>query len=132
MGKKLKRSKEQKIALQFRRVQNRLSALATTDELILQGLLLGGRSTASEVATEVQLTSGSMTAAINRLVKLGLVERQRTDLDRRKVYLDLTETGRDAAKISFKAQQKELKKVLKDFTERELALMAGILKRLQD
>ena len=132
MGKKLKRSKEQKIALQFRRVQNRLSALATTDELIMQHLLLGGRSTASEVATEVQLTSGSMTAAINRLVKLGLVERQRTDLDRRKVYLDLTETGRDAAKISFKAQQKELKKVLKDFTERELALMAGILKRLQD
>ena len=131
MGKKVKRSKEQKITLQFRKVHHKLSGLFATDQLILQELGLHGVSTASDLATRVQLTSGSMTAAINRLEKLELIRRAKSDLDRRKVYVELTPLGEDELKTGSKLQQKALKAVFGEFTDRELALMSGILKRLE-
>ena len=48
----------------------------------------------SEVARRLNATAGTMTGIVDRLEKLGFVERQRDAADRRVIRLRLTETGR--------------------------------------
>lgn len=48
------------------------------------------RKTSSEVAKELSITVGTLTVAINNLVKKGYVERLRSEDDRRVVKLGLT------------------------------------------
>ena len=129
--KKLKRNSDQKLALQLRRINLAMAPLLTTDLLILQELAMKGTLAATELARKVQLTSGSMTAALNRLEKGELVARVTTDLDRRKVFVKLTEEGKAEVIKGNARQQKELKKLLGDFSEREVVLLSGLMKRLR-
>lgn len=48
------------------------------------------KKTTSEVAKELSITVGTLTTAINKLVKKGYVERIRSEDDRRVVKLGLT------------------------------------------
>jgi DNA-binding MarR family transcriptional regulator len=52
----------------------------------------GGRLTAGQLAEATGLTSGAMTAAIDRLEQLGYARRVRDPDDRRRVLVELTET----------------------------------------
>jgi DNA-binding MarR family transcriptional regulator len=52
----------------------------------------GGRLTAGQLAEATGLTSGAMTAAIDRLEQLGYARRARDPDDRRRVLVELTET----------------------------------------
>lgn len=127
--KKVKRSAEQKIRCQLRTLDHRLSEAGETDFLILQELAMKGELPATKLAGRVGLTSGSMTAALNRLEKAGSLKRRRTPLDRRCVLVSLTDRGRETALVEHKRQQKRLKKALGVFSERELSLFSGLLKR---
>ncbi|MDR1567985.1 MAG: MarR family transcriptional regulator [Streptococcaceae bacterium] len=50
--------------------------------------------TSSEVAHELSVTKGTLSVSINNLVKKNYVERVRSELDRRVVYLRLTKRGK--------------------------------------
>jgi len=52
------------------------------------------RVTAGQLAQAASLTTGAVTTAVDRLVKAGLVRRERGEDDRRKVYIELTPQGR--------------------------------------
>ncbi len=58
--------------------------------------------TMSAVAEKLDITMGTLTVAINHLVKKGYVNKVRNELDRRVFMLSLTERG----KALFKAHQK--------------------------
>jgi DNA-binding MarR family transcriptional regulator len=56
-----------------------------------------GRLTAGEIATETGLSSGAVTALLDRLERVGYVRRIRDPGDRRRVFVELTETARKLA-----------------------------------
>jgi DNA-binding MarR family transcriptional regulator len=66
--------------------------------IALGNLAAEGPSTPTQMARRPQLATASVTALIDRLEHLGLVARRRHRTDRRKVVVDLSETGHNAAR----------------------------------
>ncbi|MCP8970483.1 MarR family winged helix-turn-helix transcriptional regulator [Ectobacillus ponti] len=52
---------------------------------------------ASELAYSLRVTSSHITAVTDRLYKKGLITRERSDTDRRIVYMQITEPGKEMA-----------------------------------
>src|ERR1700738_1406347 len=68
--------------------------LGLSDFAALEALLHKGPLTITEIQAKVLLASGSMTAAVDRLERKGLVTRNATSMDRRAKVLELTPEGR--------------------------------------
>jgi DNA-binding MarR family transcriptional regulator len=85
--------------LMRREVEQRMARLDLTDAQWkpLWALHLGRATTPLELARELDIDAGAMTRLLDRLVAKGLVERQRSDADRRVVLLSLTAAGREVA-----------------------------------
>jgi MarR family transcriptional regulator, 2-MHQ and catechol-resistance regulon repressor len=66
------------------------TGLCLTDFAALEALLHKGPLTISAIQDKVRLASGSMTAAVDRLEKLGLVVRKSSPTDRRARVVHLT------------------------------------------
>src|SRR5262249_50475729 len=56
-----------------------------------------GRMTAGELAVESGLTTGAITAVLDRLERGGFVRRSRDDEDRRRIFVELTPEARARA-----------------------------------
>lgn len=65
----------------------------------LEGIGLYGNRTMSETAATLGVTTGTLTVAIDRLVRKGYVERQRDLADRRVVRIALTKKGKLAYRM---------------------------------
>ncbi|SFK67802.1 DNA-binding transcriptional regulator, MarR family [Paenibacillus sp. 1_12] len=61
---------------------------------LLERLEIEGPLKASQIADMLCYTPGAITTLSDKLIAAGLVERERTDEDRRVVYLSITEAGR--------------------------------------
>jgi DNA-binding MarR family transcriptional regulator len=61
-----------------------------TDARCIDLLDRGGRMTAGQLATAARLTSGAVTAVLDRLESAGLVRRVRDRADRRRVLVEIT------------------------------------------
>jgi MarR family transcriptional regulator, 2-MHQ and catechol-resistance regulon repressor len=73
------------------------AGLCLTDFAALESLLHKGPLTISQIQDKVLLASGSMTAAVDRLDKLGLVVRKSSSSDRRAWVVELTREGKRLA-----------------------------------
>jgi DNA-binding MarR family transcriptional regulator len=62
--------------------------------LVLQALGEYEEMTAGDLAREVNLSQGTITSILGRLEKRDLIQRIRSNTDRRKVYVKLTEEGK--------------------------------------
>jgi DNA-binding MarR family transcriptional regulator len=62
---------------------------------VLQKISAKGRLTVSEVADKLSVSLSAITALVDRLVQAGLVVRSRDEQDRRLVWLEATEKGRE-------------------------------------
>src|SRR4051812_9770058 len=82
-----------------REVESRMGALGLTDAQWkpLWLLKLGRADTAFELAKEMSIDAGAMTRMLDRLAAKGLIERVRSETDRRVVHLKLTAEGEAAA-----------------------------------
>lgn len=82
-----------------REVEGRMSELGLTDAQWKPLLLLkmGRADTAFELAREMSIDAGAMTRMLDRLAAKRLVERVRSETDRRVVHLRLTPEGEAAA-----------------------------------
>src|SRR6516165_9268858 len=81
--------------------------LCLTDFAALEALLHKGPLSISEIQDKVLLASGSMTAAIDRLEKRGLVVRKSTSKDRRARIVELTQEGTRLAAAYFDRHAKD-------------------------
>ncbi|MGY3766080.1 MarR family winged helix-turn-helix transcriptional regulator [Vagococcus vulneris] len=68
----------------------------------IEAIGMSGSKTTGEVAKDLSITVGTLTVAINNLVKKGYVDRVRSDHDRRVVMLKLTNRG----KLFYRSHQK--------------------------
>jgi MarR family 2-MHQ and catechol resistance regulon transcriptional repressor len=106
------------------------TGLCLTDFTALEALLHKGPLTISEIQDKVRLASGSMTAAVDRLEKLGLVVRTSSPHDRRARVVELTLEGRRLAASCFERHAKDLEALMSVLSEKEMEQLHGSLKKL--
>ena len=97
------------------------AGLGLSDFAALEALLHKGPLTITEIQAKVLLASGSMTAAVDRLERKGLVTRSATPSDRRAKVLELTPEGRRVVESAFRSHAAEL--------EAAMAILNGVEKR---
>ena len=106
------------------------TGLCLTDFVALEALLHKGPLTISEIQDKVRLASGSMTAAVDRLERLGLVVRTSSPSDRRARVAELTVKGKRLATSCFERHAKDLEALMSVLSEREMEQLYGSLKKL--
>src|SRR5882724_12112102 len=106
------------------------TGLCLTDFVALEALLHKGPLTISQIQEKVRLASGSMTAAVDRLEKLGLVVRKSSPSDRRARVLELTTKGKHLAASCFERHAKDLEALMSEMSEREKEQTYRSLKKL--
>lgn len=104
--------------------------LNVSDFSILEALLHKGPMPINTVGEKVLLTSGSMTAAANRLVAKGLVERIRDPLDGRSFYLHLTKPGVELIRSAYRRHSKNLENIFTCLDEHERDELVRLLKKV--
>ena len=86
--------------------------------------------TASRVARAVHLSPSTVVGVLDRLEEKDLIRRQRDQQDRRKVYLYLTEHGREVALSAPSPLQDQLAHALDQLSELEQSTIALALDRM--
>ncbi|MDT2814798.1 MarR family winged helix-turn-helix transcriptional regulator [Vagococcus carniphilus] len=74
--------------------KSQFSDLSIKEMHTIEAIGMGDNKTTGEVAKTLSVTVGTLTVAVNNLVKKGYVDRDRSDSDRRIVRLKLTNRGR--------------------------------------
>ena len=104
--------------------------LGFSDFAVLEVLLHKGPTPVNTIGGLVHLTSGSITAAVDRLVRKSLVERCSDDSDRRARVVHLTEEGRKLIECAFARHQEALEEATSGLTPRERGQAVMLLKKL--
>src|SRR5262249_16638288 len=89
-----------------------------------------GPLTITEIQSKVLLATGSMTAAVDRLEKKGLVVRKSAPRDRRAKVLELTKEGRRVIEVAFRSHAREIEAVMEVLTQTEKRQIYALLKKL--
>jgi MarR family transcriptional regulator, 2-MHQ and catechol-resistance regulon repressor len=106
------------------------TGLCLTDFAALEALLHKGPLTITQIQEKVLLASGSMTAAVDRLEKLGLIVRKTSPSDRRARVVELTAEGKRLAKSCFERHANDLEALMSTLSETEMEQIHGSLKKL--
>lgn len=84
----------------------------------------------SAIAGKLNITVGSLTTSMNSLVKKGYVERERSERDRRVVYIHLTSKGRRAYRHHQEFHDQMTDAVLEGLEEDEVQVLGKTLHSL--
>ena len=86
--------------------------------------------TMSEVAKDLNITMGTLTTGIDKLIKKGYVIRKRTEEDKRVVLVELTEKGIEANKMHDEFHQDMIRSVIDSLDGDEERILTEALKKL--
>lgn len=103
--------------------------LSITEIHTIDAIGTEGNKTMGEIANNLRITVGTLTTAINRLIKKGYVERKRVEEDRRVVLVNLTEKGEEAFKIHKSFHDEMIKVILEEFQGEDLDVLSRILNK---
>lgn len=101
--------------------------ITNNDMHIIEAVGLGNGNTMSSIAKKLNVTAGTLTTSMNRLVRLKYVVRQRSEEDRRVVLISLTEKGERAFQhhANFHAQMTDA--VIESLDSEELQALLKML-----
>lgn len=99
---------------------------------IIEAIGLGSDSTMSVVARKLGITAGSLTTSINSLVNKKYVIRERSETDRRVVYIRLTEKGRRAYRHHEDFHMQMTDAVIQKLDEKEIPVLLKTLESLSE
>jgi DNA-binding MarR family transcriptional regulator len=100
---------------------------------VLGRLRLGGHPaprSPSELASELELSSGAMTSRLDKLEEAGLVRRRPDPKDRRGVQLELTDKGRELYESSVSAQARKEVMIAGALTKAEQRQLNALLRKI--
>lgn len=97
---------------------------------VLEVLLHKGALPVNVIGEKVLLTSGSITTAVQRLEKKGLVLRERSQEDGRVVLVHLTEAGRELIETAFEAHSANLDQLFDNFDDSDRETFAALMRKL--
>ncbi|MBV9087211.1 MAG: MarR family transcriptional regulator [Acidobacteriaceae bacterium] len=106
------------------------TGLCFSDFVFLEKLLHKGPLPVNTLGGSVSLSSGSATAAIDRLEKKGLVRRAADPNDRRARIVHLTEAGRELITTSFRKHQADMTAATAALTAPEKSALIDLLKKV--
>jgi MarR family 2-MHQ and catechol resistance regulon transcriptional repressor len=105
-------------------------ALGESDFRVLEVLLHKGAMPVNTIGPKVFLTTGSISTAVDRLHKKGLVSRTASDTDRRVHVVDLTPKGRALIARVFAAHAARMEELAQVLTPAERLRLIRSLKKL--
>ena len=139
-------AERQELALMLRRLTVELDAvgqrfaglhgLNRTDVRALVAIMDAARAgrpmTAGALGAAVELSSASVTALVDRLERVGHVERVRDEHDRRRVVLEMTPSAMAAGGEFFGGLQRDLVAAMSSYSDEELAVVRRFLGDMTD
>ena len=106
--------------------------ITNNDMHIIEAVGLSGENTMSVVAKKLGITAGSLTTSVNSLVNKKYVTRQRSEDDRRVVFLKLTEKGKRAYEHHREYHRQMTEAVISRLDENEVPVLIKTLTGLSD
>lgn len=106
--------------------------MTANDMHVIEAIGLNGAKNMSAVAKALNVTTGTLTIAINSLVKKNYVERVRSEEDRRVVLVSLTPKGRKAFHHHKKFHDDMIAQVVKQLDESEKQVLEKTLTTLAE
>jgi MarR family transcriptional regulator, 2-MHQ and catechol-resistance regulon repressor len=104
--------------------------LGESDFRVLEVLLHKGAMPVNAIGPKVDLNPGSVSVAVDRLYKKGLVSRVECTADRRVRTVSLTEKGRNAFVPLFRRHAALIKGVFEEVSPEELQRLEVVLKKI--
>src|SRR4051812_42731148 len=104
--------------------------ICPSDFAVLESLLHKGPLPVNTIGRKVLLTSGSITAAVDRLEAQGLVERRAHETDRRARVVHLTRDGERLISGVFAEHERDMERAASALTPAERAILVRLLKKL--
>ena len=106
--------------------------ITNNDMHIIEAVGLSGENTMSVVAKKLGITAGSLTTSVNSLVNKKYVIRQRSEEDRRVVFLKLTEKGKRAYEHHREYHRQMTEAVISRLDEAEVSILIKTLTGLSE
>ena len=104
--------------------------ITNNDMHIIEAIGMNEPKNMSTIARESSVTVGTLTIAMNSLVKKGYVLRERGKEDRRVVYISLTERGRAAYVHHARFHKAMIDSISDELTSEEMELLIKTLTKL--
>ncbi len=101
-----------------------------SDFAVLECLLHKGSLPVNTIGQKISLTSGSITTAVDRLERRGLVERFNSETDRRARLVKLTTEGKKLIKEAFSKHERDMEEVADTLTITERQTLVRLMKKL--
>ena len=98
--------------------------------IVLRILNRTNKEMVSRVANELDVSNSHITAVTEKLINKGFVTRSRSTSDRRVVYLEITEQGKDLVAKMEDAKKQYLQERFSTLSEDEMNVMISISKKL--
>ena len=106
------------------------TGLGNSDFRVLEVLLHKGPLPVNTIGPIVDLTTGSISTAVDRLVAKGLVSRVESAEDRRVRIVALTPRGKDLIASAFRKHSGQMKRVFSELSPEELRGLEVALKKV--
>ena len=106
--------------------------ITNNDMHVIEAIGIGAPKNMSSIAKELSVTVGTLTIAMNSLVKKGYVVRRRGDADRRVVYISLSDRGRSAYEHHARFHREMIQSVMEELEPGELETLKRALTKLND
>ena len=104
--------------------------ITNNDLHVFEAIGIGEAKNMSAIAKELSVTMGTLTIAMNSLVKKGYVVRERGKADRRIVYISLSEKGRKAYRHHEQFHHEMIESIMNGLGDRETEALVQALTKL--
>lgn len=106
--------------------------ITNNDMHIIEVIGLGEGSPMSAIAKKMNVTAGTLTTSMNSLVNKKYAVRERSEEDRRVVYIKLTEKGKKAYEHHAQFHHQMTEAVIKKLNEEEISVLLKTLEGLSE
>ncbi len=106
--------------------------ISITDMHIIEAIGHEGSRNMSSVAKDLRITIGTLTIAINNLVKKDYVKRARSQKDKRVVLICLTQKGQNAYKHHQKFHTEMIERIKSQINDEEEKVLVKMLKSVTE
>ena len=104
--------------------------VTANDMHVIEAIDMGGARNMTSVAKSLGVTTGTLTIAVNSLVKKGYVDRVRSEEDRRVVLISLSGKGRKAYLHHRQFHERMIEAIVGELTEEEKEVLEKALLKL--
>ena len=105
--------------------------ITNNDMHVIEAIGIGTPKNMSSIAKKLSVTVGTLTIAMNSLVKKGYVKRERSEKDRRVVFIQLTNKGRMSYHHHAEFHRQMTEAVIAELNENETEVLVKALDGLR-